>query len=239
MHRIPRRLRAAPAAIAASAGLALACQMACQPAGAAVLQTLGPGTAVGVATNAAHFELNTALASDWIEGGLLFHASGTTANNGCGYAGIDCYDAVSDLSPAFSGNYLATAGANAYVSVRRAGGGTMVGIEFAAASGYQALYGYWVTYAGGARTGSGNFAAGPGAVLGLHDWAGFDEVRYFAFSAPGRQAGYSAPALDEVRVDVPEPGALLLAAAALPGMALARRRKRRRNSRRDVGGVRT
>lgn len=223
MHRTTVRRVAAAAAVAVA--------LACHPAGASVLQTFGSGAAVGVATNAAHFELNTALANDWREGGLLFHASGAGANNGCGYAGIDCYDAVPDLSPAFSGNYLATAGSNAYVSVRRANGGTMVGIEFAAASGYQGLYGYWVTYAGGARTGSGNFTAGPGAVLGLHDWAGFDEVRYFAFSAPGRQAGYSAPALDEVRVDVPEPASLLLAAAALPGLALARRRK--------AGGVRT
>ena len=220
MYRIPRRLLAG-----AATALALACQVAGQPAGAAVLQTLGPGTAVGVATNAAHFDLNTTLANDWTEDGLLFHASGAGANNGCGYAGIDCYDAVSDLSPAFAGNYLATAGANAYVSVRRANGARMVGIEFAAASGYQALYGYWVTYAGGARTGSGSVAAERGAILGLHDWAGFDEVRWFAFSAPGRQAGYSAPALDEVRVDVPEPASPTLVAAALAGLVLTRRRR--------------
>jgi len=220
MYRIPRRLLAG-----AATALALACQVAGQPAGAAVLQTLGPGTAVGVATNAAHFDLNTTLANDWTEDGLLFHASGAGANNGCGYAGIDCYDAVSDLSPAFAGNYLATAGANAYVSVRRANGARMVGIEFAAASGYQALYGYWVTYAGGARTGSGSVAAERGAILGLHDWAGFDEVRWFAFSAPGRQAGYSAPALDEVRVDVPEPASPPLVAAALAGLVLTRRRR--------------
>ena len=220
MYRIPRRLLAG-----AATALALACQVAGQPAGAAVLQTLGPGTAVGVATNAAHFDLNTTLANDWTEDGLLFHASGAGANNGCGYAGIDCYDAVSDLNPAFAGNYLATAGANAYVSVRRANGARMVGIEFAAASGYQALYGYWVTYAGGARTGSGSVAAERGAILGLHDWAGFDEVRWFAFSTPGRQAGYSAPALDEVRVDVPEPASPTLVAAALAGLVLTRRRR--------------
>ena len=97
---------------------AAALTLVAQWAGAAVLQTLGAGTAVGTVTNAAYFDLNTALANDWVEDGLLFHASGYGANNGCGYAGVDCYDAVSELSPAFSGNYFATSGTNAYISVR-------------------------------------------------------------------------------------------------------------------------
>ena len=207
---------------------AAALSLAAHSAGAAVLQTLGAGTAVGVATNAAHFELNTGLANDWVEDGLLFHASGYGANNGCGYAGVDCYDAVADLSPAFSGNYFATAGMNAYISVRRADGADFYRIEFAAGSGYQALNGYWATYDDGRRTGSGNFSAPRGAVLGLVDGNGFDEVRYFAFSTTNRQAGYSAPALDEVRVGLPEPASPALCAAALAGMgAVLRRRKRK------------
>jgi uncharacterized protein (TIGR03382 family) len=208
--------------------LALAQALATPAAGAAVLQTLGAGTAVGVTTNAAHFELNTALASDWVEDGLLFHASGYGANNGCGYAGADCYDAVSDLSPAFAGNYMATSGANAYVSVRRADGADFYRIEFAAASGYLALNGYWATYHDGLRTDSGNFSAARGAILGLVDGAGFDEVRYFAFSAPNRQAGYSAPALDEVRIGLPEPASPALCVAALAGMAAVLRRRKRK-----------
>lgn len=196
-------------------------------AGATVLQALGAGATVGVATNVAHFDLNTALANDWVEDGLLFHASGYGANNGCGYAGVDCYDAVSDLSPAFAGNYMATSGMNAYISVRRADGANFFRIEFAAASGYRTLNGYWATYDNGLRTGSGNFTAPGGAVLGLRDGAGFDEVRYFAFSTANRQAGYSAPALDEVRVGLPEPGSPALCAAALLGMAALRRRGRR------------
>ena len=206
---------------------ACALTLAAQGAGATVLQTLGAGTAVGVATNVAHFDLNTTLANDWVEDGLLFHFSGYGANNGCGYAGTGCYDAVSDLSPAFAGNYMATSGTNAYISVRRADSADFYRIEFAAGSGYLALNGYWATYDDGLRTGSGNFSAPRGAVLGLADAHGFDEVRYFAFSTPNRQAGYSAPALDEVRVGLPEPASPALCAAALLGMAMVRRRKRK------------
>lgn len=202
--------------------------LATSGAGATVLQTFGAGTAVGVTTHAAHFELNTALANDWVEDGLLFHASGFGANNGCGYAGVDCYDAVADLSPAFSGNYFATSGMNAWISVRRADGADFYRIEFAAGSGYQALNGYWATYADGQRTGGGNFSSPRGAILGLADGAGFDEVRYFAFSTANRQAGYSAPALDEVRIGLPEPASPALCAAALAGMAAVLRRRKRK-----------
>ncbi len=207
---------------------ATALALATSGAGAAVLQTFGAGTAVGVTTNAAHFELNMALANDWVEDGLLFHASGYGANNGCGYAGVDCYDTVSDLSPAFSGNYFATSGMNAYISVRRADGADFYRIEFAAGSGYQALNGYWATYADGQRTGSGNFSSPRGAILGLADGAGFDEVRYSAFSTANRQTGYSAPALDEVRVGLPEPASPALCAAALAGIAAVLRRRKRK-----------
>jgi MYXO-CTERM domain-containing protein len=141
---------------------------------------------------------------------------------------VDCYDAVSELSPAFSGNYFATSGTNAYISVRRADGADFYRIEFAAGSGYQALNGYWATYADGQRTGSGNFSSPRGAILGLVDGNGFDEVRYFAFSTANRQAGYSAPALDEVRVGLPEPTSPALWAAALAGMAAALRRRKRK-----------
>jgi hypothetical protein len=219
MHHMNRLLCAA--------ALILAGALATSGAGAAVLQTLGAGTAVGVATNTAHFDLDTTLANDWVEDGLSFHFSGYGANNGCGFAGVDCYDAVSDLSPAFAGNYLATSGMNAYISVRRADGADFYRIEFAAGSGYQALNGYWVTYDDGRRTGSGNFSAPRGAILGLVDANGFDEVRYFAFSTANRQAGYSAPALDEVRIGLPEPASPALCVAALAGMGVVLRSKRK------------
>ena len=192
---------------------------------AAVIQTFGAGSAVQTVTNAAHFELNTLLANDWAEDGLLFHYVGAGANNGCGYAGIDCYDAPSDLGPSFSGNYMATAGSNSYISVRRQDGADFYRIEFAAGSGYATLNGFWTTWNGGVRTGLGNFSAPAGGVLGLRDALGFDEVRYYAFSTANKQSGWSAPAIDEVRVGVPEPGSLALFAAALGGMLGVRRRR--------------
>ena len=171
---------------------ATALALATSGAGAAVLQTFGAGTAVGVTTNAAHFELNMAPRAG-------------RRSRGWGRSSHD----------------LPRLG-------RRADGADFYRIEFAAGSGYQALNGYWATYADGQRTGSGNFSSPRGAILGLADGAGFDEVRYFAFSTANRQTGYSAPALDEVRIGLPEPASPALCAAALAGMAAVLRRRKRK-----------
>jgi hypothetical protein len=203
-------------------GVSMAGAMAA--ASASVTQSFGVGSAVMQVTNAAHFDANTALANNYVEDGLLFSYFGSARNNNCGYAGINCYDDPSELSPAFEGNYMATAGQNAYVSVRKADGGDMYMVEFAAGSGYLNLNGFWRTFSDGVQTAQGNFSKARGAVLGLVDMSGFDELRYFAFSTANKQSGFSAAAIDEVRVGVPEPGALALFGLALFGM-LALRRK--------------
>lgn len=207
-------------AIAASA-LAAAASSAC----AAVASSFD-GAALYTDARAS-FEGNTRLANDYVENGLQFRFTGIGNNAGCGYAGINCYDAVDEMSPAFSGNYFATSGNNAYISVRRLDGLDMVGIAFAAGSGYASLNGYWQTWNDSVLTGSGNFSRPAGAVLALADWQGFDEVRYFAFSGPNRQAGFSAAAIDDVSVDVPEPASIALVAAGLIGLAGLRRGRRR------------
>jgi hypothetical protein len=199
---------------------------ASQPASATVVQTFGAGSAVLYASQSADFELNTTLANNYVENGLLLSYVGSDNNNNCGYAGVDCYDTPQELSPAFSGNYLATAGANAYISVRKADGGNLYGIEWAAGSGYLTLNGFWRTFNDGLVTGAGNFSQADGAVVGLTDDFGFDEVRYYAFSAPDKQSGYSAAAIDAVRAsDVPEPASALLIGAGLLGLAGLRRKR--------------
>ena len=205
------------------AALAAAC--ACG-ATAAVIQTTGAASSVKTVLHAADFELNTTQANDYAEGGLLFRYTGSGNNNECGYAGFDCYDDPSELGAGFAGNYMATAGNNAYVSVRKGDGSDFNFIEFAAGSGYASVFGHWKTYNDSVLTGSGNFSSPNGLILGLSDLAGFDEVRYFAFSSNGRTTGFSSAAIDSVRVGVPEPESMGMFGLGLLGMAgLLRRRK--------------
>lgn len=205
------------------------------PTLAAVVQTTGAGSATPGATHltyAADFEANTNLDSPWSEGGLLFSHTGLGDDNGgCGYAGEFCVDlgAGQSYSESFSGNYFATAGTNAYLSIRSEGP-NLNGIEFAVDSGYLNIHVMWQTWLNGALTGSGRVslgAAGVGDVLGLSDAAGFSEVRVYAFDSATDTAGYSVPAIDSVRgFTVPEPGSLALASLAGLGVAGVRRRRR-------------
>ena len=202
---------------------------------AAVVQTTGTGSATPAATHityAADFEANTSLASPWAEGGLVFSQTNAIGNNngGCGYAGVDCVAPGQPYSEAFTGNYFATAGFNAYLTIRS----TLTdlqGIEFAVDSGYGSINLLWQTYLDGLLTGSGKASlgvAGIGAVLGLSDTlVGFDEVRLYAFDSASDNSGYSAPAIDSVRAfTIPEPGSLAL--ASLAGLCAAGLRRRRR-----------
>ncbi|MRV74783.1 VPLPA-CTERM sorting domain-containing protein [Duganella sp. FT92W] len=195
-------------------------------ASATVVATFGQGSAVWDPVYSANFGSNITLSNNYAEGGLLFSYTGSANNNGCGYAGIDCYDDPSELSPAFAGNYMATAGNNAYISIRRTDGSDFYNVEFAAGTGYLNLNGYWKTYNNGVQTGSGNFSKPDGAILGLADVGGFDEVRYYAFATANRTSGFSAAAIDDVRVGLPEPASVLLMMTGLIGLGGLRRRSR-------------
>lgn len=202
--------------------IALAALAATVPAYATVMRTY---TAPPASLHTATFHANFSLANNYMEDGLLFRFTGSANNNECGYAGIECYDQPSDLGSWFSGNYMSTAGNNAYISIRKADGSDFQSIAFAAAAGYLTVNGYWSTWNDNLMTGSGNFTQAGGALVGLADAAGFDEVRYYAFSTANRSSGWSSPAIDAVQVDIPEPGSAVLLGAGLLGMAALRRRR--------------
>lgn len=209
--------------------LALLAAGAVLNAQAAVTATVGSTNTLTSYSNSANFELNTSLLNTYTENGLLFNivnGNGAGSTNGCGYGGLVCYDNIPlELSSAFAGNYFATAGNNAYISISLASGKDFQAIEFAVAGGYLADYGYWQTYNEGVLTGSGNITPTNGSLLSLADASGIDEVRYFAFNAV-KTSGFSAPDIDAVRVSaVPEPATWGMMAAGL-GLLGALRRKR-------------
>lgn len=214
-----------PAALLGPALLATSAQ-------AGVVQTYGAGSAVAIVNHSATFEGNTSVAANYSEGGLDFTDSSNSGNGGCGYAYANCVvdptDPTDVFSLAFSGNYFAADGNNATLSIRSQGE-DLDAIEFAFSSGFLDMYGLWQTFRDGVQTGTGRFNVPDsysGVVVGLADWAGFDEVRLAAFRNGTATTGLSAPAIDNVSAQsVPLPATWTLVAGALAALGFTRRRR--------------
>lgn len=198
------------------------------PVFAAVVQTVGTGSAVKTVSAVANFENSAAASStSYTENGLQFQAYNMSSNP-CGYAG--CAGSFSG----FSGNYMYGVGLGGYFTISAATGKSLTGLEFVADTGYgvSQIYFGWEALLNGVSVGSGAGSASRGSVLAFSSASGFDSLRWTANYTPD-MSDYAAPAFDNVRAqyaspsDVPEPASMALLGVAALGMAVVRRRARK------------
>lgn len=203
-------------------------------ASAAIVQTIGSGSAVTTADTSAAFEDAASLGVTYSEGGMTFARVGiSTNNNGCGFAGC----ASSFAAFGFVGNYFygaddGNAFPESYIQIDVNGGQNLSAIEFLFGWGPRTHAFYWEAFDDGILVGSGNGSAAPGSVLGLSGGT-FDRVRFtdsgFAASINSLAQGLS-PAIDNVRgkfaANVPEPSTFALVALCLAGLRVSRNKRR-------------
>lgn len=190
---------------------------------AAVVQTIGAGSAVTTVHGSADFESIDALnGNPYQEGGMSFSRTGlTTNNNTCGYAG--CWDHFGQFG--FSGNYMYGVGAG-YFTLAAIGDKLFHGLEFIAGTGFYANSAttYWRAFNDGIEVGNGSVTTGANAILGFSSTSGFDELRI------GAGDSFDAPAFDTVRAQyanvqaVPEPASIALFGLGLVAAGALRRR---------------
>lgn len=200
-------------------------------ASAALVQTLGPGSAVTTVNASADFEDPASLGVAYAEGGMTFTRVGiSTNNNTCGFAGCPGNFAAYG----FVGNYFYGADdtnvyPESYIQIDVNGGQNLGAIEFLFGWGPLAHAFYWEAFDNSVLVGSGNGSAGPGSVLGISGGA-FDRIRFtdsaFAASINSLAQGVS-PGIDSVRAQyaVPESGTVALLALGLAGLVLSRSKR--------------
>jgi hypothetical protein len=204
--------------------LALAVPMVSQ---AAVIQTVGSGSAVTTVDALANFEnVNALNANPYLEGGLSFSRTGLTFNNNsCGYAGCSWHLGFAG----FSGNYMYGTGTDGYFTISTTGTSKFSGLEFVVGTGSSntSASGQWLALNNSIVVGSGSFNTSVGSTIGFYSASGFDELRYGQLVVNGVGG---APAFDTVRADfvdvqaVPEPVSIALFGLGLAGAATVRRK---------------
>lgn len=200
---------------------------------AAVIQSVGSGSAVSHADAVANFESIAADNLHYVENGIAFSRIGLSTNP-CGYAGCS-----SDFY-SYSGNYMYGArNPGGYFQIEATPGKSFQGLELLTQTPYplpQPVNFLYQTLLKGVVTGSGNGSVATFAVLGFFDPLGFDTLRFTetARVTPTFDTTDNAPSFDNVRVQyvstgqaVPEPTTLALLGLGLLGFAVSRRNSAR------------
>jgi len=211
--------------------------MVVAPAHAVVVQTFGPGSAVGTVDATADFEDRAALTDNpYVENGLSFTRTNLSFNNnGCGFAGCQGQAGI----PTGTGNYMYGVGTGGYFSIAAPTGDVFSGLEFLMGTGFFSFppnFVIWEAFLGGSPVGSGAVTLNAIEVIGFSDPNGFDLLRFSASFADDVNFtnSFNAPAFDQVRADlgtgtrIPEPGSIALIATGLFGLFFARGRLAKR-----------
>jgi len=126
----------------------------------------------------------------------------------------------------WTGYYYAYGGNTSYVTIKTSDAADMSGLEFYIGTGnpMSTATVIWETYNNNIQTGSGHFTTTKGSVVGWMDTVtGFDELRVGASGYTYTSFGQGqAIALDDLKVQLPEPATLLL--LSLGGLALRKRK---------------
>lgn len=205
------------------------------PASAAVIQTVGDGTAVFTVDASAEFEDPASLFPPYpyIEDTLAFsRVNLSDNNNGCNFGGSPEHICGSHSGfIGFSGNYMygVNTSVGGHILIETTGGELFTGLEFRAGTGFSSGETLsWEAYRLGILVGSGTLIAPSIVNVGFSDPLGFDEFRVIGI----------APAIDSVLAEfegtqaVPDAApTLMLMSTALLGLNEVRRRIRSDGSR--------
>lgn len=195
-------------------------------ANAAVIQSVGAGSAVSTVNASANFESQNALNDNpYVEDGLSFSRTGLSFdNNSCGFAGCDGHLGF----VGFSGNYMYGVGTGSF-TMSTTGGNVFSGLEFLVGTGFFSSSVENITWSAllnGSIVGSGSISSlATGSVISFADAGGFDTLVYTSSNS-----GTFAPAFDSVRAQyvgtsaVPVPAAAWLFGTGLVGLAGLRRK---------------